>query len=70
MTNPQRSFREASVAGYDGFFADVVARLHVERRYRIFGDLKRMAGRFPHALWHSPYVALSARTEGFSYAAE
>jgi 5-aminolevulinate synthase len=54
MTNPQRSFREASVAGYDGFFADAVARLHVERRYRIFADLERMAGRFPRAMWHSP----------------
>jgi 5-aminolevulinate synthase len=54
MTNPQRSFREASAAGYDGFFADAVARLHVERRYRIFADLERIAGRFPRALWHSP----------------
>jgi 5-aminolevulinate synthase len=53
MTNPQRSFREASAAGYDGFFADAVARLHVERRYRIFADLERIAGRFPRALWHS-----------------
>ena len=54
MTNPQRSFREANAADYDGFFADAVARLHNERRYRIFADLERMAGRFPHALWHSP----------------
>jgi 5-aminolevulinate synthase len=54
MTNPQRCFREASAASYDGFFADAVARLHVERRYRIFADLERMAGRFPRAMWHSP----------------
>ena len=54
MTNPQRSFREAGAAGYDGFFADALARLRVERRYRIFADLERMAGRFPRALWHSP----------------
>ena len=54
MTNPQRSFREASAAGYDGFFADAIARLQVERRYRIFADLERIAGRFPHAMWHSP----------------
>jgi 5-aminolevulinate synthase len=54
MTNPQRSFHEASAAGYDGFFADAVARLRVERRYRIFADLERIAGRFPHAVWHSP----------------
>jgi 5-aminolevulinate synthase len=54
MTNPQRSFREASAAGYDGFFADALARLRLERRYRIFADLERIAGRFPHAVWHSP----------------
>ena len=54
MTNPQRSFSETSAADYDGFFADAVARLHSERRYRIFADLERMAGRFPHAMWHSP----------------
>ena len=39
---------------YDGFFADAVARLHDERRYRVFADLERIAGRFPHAIWHSP----------------
>jgi 5-aminolevulinate synthase len=54
MTNPQRSFPEASPAGYDGFFADALARLRLERRYRIFADLERIAGRFPHAVWHSP----------------
>ncbi|MBR0823592.1 5-aminolevulinate synthase [Bradyrhizobium liaoningense] len=39
---------------YDHFFAAAVARLHAERRYRVFADLERMAGRFPHATWHSP----------------
>src|SRR5688500_1410241 len=39
---------------YDGFFADAIARLQAERRYRIFADLERIAGRFPHAIWHSP----------------
>ena len=39
---------------YQGFFADAVARLRDERRYRVFADLERIAGRFPHAIWHSP----------------
>ena len=39
---------------YDRFFADALARLRAERRYRVFADLERIAGRFPHAIWHSP----------------
>jgi len=39
---------------YDRFFADALARLREERRYRVFADLERIAGRFPHATWHSP----------------
>ena len=39
---------------YDHFFSAAVARLHAERRYREFVDLERIAGRFPHAIWHSP----------------
>ena len=39
---------------YQRYFADALARLHNERRYRVFADLERIAGRFPHAIWHSP----------------
>jgi 5-aminolevulinate synthase len=39
---------------YDDFFSAALARLHEERRYRVFADLERIAGRFPHAIWHSP----------------
>jgi 5-aminolevulinate synthase len=39
---------------YENFFAGALDRLHSERRYRVFADLERMAGRFPHAIWHSP----------------
>jgi 5-aminolevulinate synthase len=39
---------------YNTFFTDALSRLHSERRYRVFADLERLAGRFPHAVWHSP----------------
>src|SRR5436853_6210252 len=40
---------------YSKFFSAALNRLHDERRYRVFADLERIAGRFPHAVWHSPH---------------
>ncbi|MDA9499190.1 hypothetical protein XI05_17300 [Bradyrhizobium sp. CCBAU 11357] len=39
---------------FNHFFSASLARLHAEHRYRVFVDIERIAGRFPHALWHSP----------------
>ncbi len=39
---------------YNQFFSAALGRLRDEHRYRVFADLERIAGRFPHALWHSP----------------
>ena len=39
---------------YVGSFQSAIAALKRERRYRVFADLERKAGQFPHALWNSP----------------
>jgi 5-aminolevulinate synthase len=46
--------RTMVVMNYNDFFIDAMTRLRSERRYRVFADLERIAGRFPHAIWHSP----------------
>ena len=39
---------------YDRYFTAALATLKRERRYRVFADIERIAGRFPAALWHTP----------------
>ena len=38
---------------YQSIFGEAIAALHAESRYRVFADLERIAGRFPHAIWRS-----------------
>jgi 5-aminolevulinate synthase len=40
---------------YNEYFEQALGRLRDERRYRVFADLERLAGRFPRAIWHSPH---------------
>ena len=38
---------------YRQFFEEAIDQLHAERRYRVFADLERIAGRFPTAIWRA-----------------
>jgi len=38
---------------YQRFFEEAIDQLHAERRYRVFADLERIAGRFPRAIWRA-----------------
>src|SRR5262245_5445536 len=39
---------------YQSYFTTAIEALEAERRYRVFADLERIAGRFPNARWYSP----------------
>ena len=53
MSRSRAKEPKRAVADYETFFTEAVDRLREERRYRVFVDLERIAGRFPHAIWHS-----------------
>ncbi len=38
---------------YQSIFHDAIKALHAEKRYRVFADLERIAGKFPRAIWRS-----------------
>jgi 5-aminolevulinate synthase len=39
---------------YTAIFEEAVANLRREKRYRVFAEIERIAGRFPAAIWYSP----------------
>ena len=51
---PEPVWKATAPRNYTGYFDAAIARLKVERRYRSFVDLERIAGSFPSAIWHSP----------------
>ncbi|HXW40872.1 MAG TPA: 5-aminolevulinate synthase, partial [Xanthobacteraceae bacterium] len=54
MSYPKNHPTNGPDVNYHGYFTAALAVLRDERRYRVFADLERIAGRFPHAVWHAP----------------
>ncbi len=46
---------------YEKIFADKIADIQSEGRYRVFAELSRERGNFPHATWHKNGEELSVR---------
>jgi 7-keto-8-aminopelargonate synthetase-like enzyme len=44
----------ATMVNYKQIFTDAICELRSEKRYRVFAEIERIAGDFPHAVWHSP----------------
>src|SRR5579859_2181612 len=54
MMLPVNAPRGNESMNYDALFADAVAGLKADGRYRTFADLERRCGGFPRATWHTP----------------
>ncbi len=53
-TGCDRGSAQRGRTDYESHFRTALDRLHGERRYRVFADIERIAGRFPTAHWRKP----------------
>ena len=53
-TGCDRGSAQRGRTDYESHFRTALDRLHGERRYRVFADIERIAGRFPIAHWRRP----------------
>jgi 5-aminolevulinate synthase len=54
MTATLEPHTAPATTDYSSVFHASLETLKLEGRYRVFNELERPAGRFPHALWHGP----------------